>query len=219
MGLFNRGKQNCDICGSDIGLWKMKCLDGVICRECHAKQYEITKYLLSNKLTLNQIREYFDFVPTRMISNFFMIDEKEKRWMVSCEGAKNSERPKIYSFSDISSYELIENDEVITRNAYWMHNELISKKRINKLYIKITVNDFDNPVVMIKIIDKPINKLAYKSAFDNAHKILSLIELMFKQVNSSEEKKEFSNQYIYCRKCGNKLDLNSLFCNKCGEKI
>ncbi|MDH2336569.1 hypothetical protein [Clostridium perfringens] len=52
-----------------------------------------------------------------------------------------------------------------------------SKKQINKLYVKITVNDFNNPGVMIKIINThtKLNYLTYSATFKLAQEIFSLV--------------------------------------------
>lgn len=58
IGIFSKGKQCCDICSKTIGVGKVKCLDGVICGDCQLKQYKVSKIIGSNKITLDQIRNY-----------------------------------------------------------------------------------------------------------------------------------------------------------------
>ncbi|HHD2752250.1 TPA: SHOCT domain-containing protein [Clostridium perfringens] len=237
MGLFNRGKQNCDICGNTIGFGKVKCLDGVICGECQFKQHKISKCQLTNNLTLKEVKEYIDFNPTKNIDKYLLINESEKKWIAPLGISNGKKNPTIYNFSDISSYELIEDDEVILKSG-GLGRALVggalfggagaiiggitakrkSKKQINKLYIKITLNDFNNPVIIIKIIDKPTSYLLYKSVFNMAQELLSSIEIMVKSSSNSKQIEKVI-EAIYCKKCGNKLDINSVFCNKCGEKL
>lgn len=248
MGLFSKEKKSCDICGKVVGFGKAKCLDGIICGDCQLKQHKVSK-CLSTKLTLEQIKSYIDsgeehknrlnsFVPTRKVGKFLEIDENKREWLVPDGILGGKKNPKIYNFSDISSYELIEDNDTIIKGGLGRAvvggallggvgaivggttGKKTSKKQINKLYVKITVNDFNNPVVMIKIINTPTksNSLTYSAAFKSAQEILSLVELMFKQCNN-ERIEEVSEEAIYCRKCGNKMTIDSVFCSKCGEKL
>ena len=58
IGIFSKEKQCCDVCGKTISFGKIKCLDGVICGDCQLKQYKVSKIIDSNKLTLDEIRNY-----------------------------------------------------------------------------------------------------------------------------------------------------------------
>lgn len=250
MGIFSKEKKGCDICGKVVGFGKVKCLDGVICGDCQLKQYKVSKIIGSNKLTLDEIRNYIysgdenirrlnEFVVTRKVGKFLEIDENKKQWLVPDGILGGKKNPKVYNFSDISSYELIEDNDTIIKGGLGQAvvggallggvgaivgsttGKRKSKKQINKLYVKITVNDFNNPLVMIKIINTPTksNSLTYSAAFKSAQEILSLVELMFKQCNNDEKIEKVSEESIYCRKCGNKMDIDSVFCSKCGERL
>ncbi|MDK0901590.1 hypothetical protein P5F45_07780 [Clostridium perfringens] len=199
MGLFSKGKQSCDICGKTIGFGKVKCLDGVICGECQLKQYKVSKIIGSNKLTLDEIKSYIcsgdenvrklnEFVATRKVGKFLEIDKNKQQWLIPDGPLGIKKNPKIYNFSDISSYELIEDNDTIIKDCFGSFNAKVAKKNVSKLYVKITVKDFNNPFVMIKIIDTPIkkNSLAYSSAFKSAQEIISLLEIIIKKYENSE---------------------------------
>ncbi|HAT4309299.1 TPA: zinc-ribbon domain-containing protein [Clostridium perfringens] len=232
MGLFSKGKQSCDICGKTIGFGKVKCLDGVICGDCQLKQHKVSKIIGSNKLTLDEIKSYIcsgdenvrklnEFVVTRKVGKFLEIDENKQQWLIPDGPLGSKKNPKIYNFSDISSYELIEDNDTIIRDCFGSFNAKVAKKNVSKLYVKITVKDFNNPVVMIKIVNTPIkkNSLAYSSAFKSAQEIMSLLELINTECNDVDKVEKASGTVIYCKKCGNKMDIDSVFCSKCGEKL
>ena len=56
----------------------------------------------------------------------------------------------------------------------------VQKKRIDSLYIKVTLNNFDTPCILIPLITKPTktNSKEYQSAFQEAHKILSVLDVI-----------------------------------------
>lgn len=123
-----------------------------------------------------------EFVVTRKVGKLLEIDENKKQWLVPDRILCGKKNPKVYNFSDIYSYELIEDNDTIIRDCFGSFNTKIAKKNVSKLYIKITVKDFNNPVVMIKIIDTPIkkNSLAYSSAFKSVQEIIGLLEIIIK---------------------------------------
>lgn len=103
-----------------------------------------------------------------------------------------------HNFSDLISYELIEDDSIITTGgvghaliggalfggagaiAGGITGKRVQKKRIESLYIKVTLNSFKNPCILIPLITKPtkINGKEYKNAFEDAHKILSVLDVI-----------------------------------------
>lgn len=103
-----------------------------------------------------------------------------------------------YKFSDLISYDLLEDDSVVTSGG--VGQALISgaifggfgavaggltakrtqKKRVESIYIKVTLNTFDNPCILIPLITKPIktNSKEYQVALEEAHKILSILDVI-----------------------------------------
>lgn len=253
MGLFSKGKKSCSICGGKAGLGSMNCADGILCNSCFRKVYK-TSYGLVRDLTLEDINRknveekkneelYENFNVTKKVGKYFSMNEHERLWFIP-NNIWDKKTPKIYSFDDIVSFELIEDNDCIVKGGLGRAivgvallggvgavvggatGKKTSKKVITKLIIKITVNDIENPVVYINLLEKPTQaaSITYKNKFKLAQEILSLLELIVKQceITSTDEiKKEndMENNFIFCRKCGNKMTIDSFFCNKCGEKL
>ena len=109
--------------------------------------------------------------------------------------------PRIYSYDDIVEYELLEDGDTITKGG--LGRALVggavfggtgaivggvtggkrSKKVINSLKIKITIDDFESPVVYIHLITSKskANSFVYKTNFALAQEILSTFALIQKQ--------------------------------------
>lgn len=103
-----------------------------------------------------------------------------------------------YSFNDLISYELIEDDSLVTSGgvgqaliggavfggfgavAGGITAKRTQKKKIESLYIKVTLNDFSNPCIMIPLITKPTKTTSseYKNAFTLSHQILSVFDVI-----------------------------------------
>ena len=101
---------------------------------------------------------------------------------------------KTYHFEDIIDCELIEDGNSITKSsllgtaakglafglAGYLTSEKKQKKYCNKLEVKITINDFNNPCVYCKFIKKKtkVQSSEYEKAFNNAQKCLSTIKIV-----------------------------------------
>lgn len=103
-----------------------------------------------------------------------------------------------FDFEDLVSYELLEDDAIVTSGgvgqaliggliaggagliAGGITGKRVQKKRIESLGIRITINNFSSPCVMIPLITKPIktNSKEYQIAFEEAQKILSVLEVI-----------------------------------------
>lgn len=103
-----------------------------------------------------------------------------------------------YQFDDLLSYELMEDDSIVTSGgvgqaliggaifgaagaiAGGITGKRVQKKKIESLYIKITLNTFNSPCLLIPLITKPIktNSKEYQSAFNEAHQILSTLDVI-----------------------------------------
>ena len=113
-------------------------------------------------------------------------------------GGKKAGTNKWYPFSDLVSYDLLEDDSLVTSGgvgqalvggaifggvgavAGAITGKRVQKKRIESLYIKVTLNNFDTPCILIPLVTKPIktNSKEYQTAFEEAHKILSVLDMI-----------------------------------------
>ena len=113
-------------------------------------------------------------------------------------GKKKVGSKEWYEFDDLLSYELLEDDAVVTSGgvgqaliggfafggagmiAGGLTGKRVQKKRVESICIKVTINDFSCPCVIIPIVTKPIktNSKEYQNAFNEAHKILSVLDVI-----------------------------------------
>lgn len=113
-------------------------------------------------------------------------------------GGKKVGANEWHEFTDLISYDLIEDDSVVTSGgvgqaliggalfgglgavAGGITGKRTQKKRIESLYIKVTLNSFKNSCVLIPIITKPTktNSKEYKNAFEDAQEILSVLDVI-----------------------------------------
>ncbi|MGP1439094.1 MAG: hypothetical protein ACTTKH_08500, partial [Treponema sp.] len=63
-----------------------------------------------------------------------------------------------------------------------------SSKRINRLAISFSINDFDNPLIEIEFIEGSIEttSYSYKLELSKINKILSLLNILQKEYNKIE---------------------------------
>lgn len=103
-----------------------------------------------------------------------------------------------YDFDDLISYELLEDDSVVTSGgvgqaliggaifgaagaiAGGITGKRTQKKKVDSLYIKVTLNSFSSPCLMIPLITKSIKTSSkeYQAAFNEAHQILSTLDVI-----------------------------------------
>lgn len=113
-------------------------------------------------------------------------------------GGKKVGSNEWHSFSDLLNYDLLEDDAVVTSGgvgqalvggaifggvgaiAGGITGKRVQKKRIESLYIRVTLNSFSNPCVMIPLITKPTktNSKEYQNAFEDANRILSILDVI-----------------------------------------
>ncbi len=111
----------------------------------------------------------------------------------------NSSPEQIYNFDDISSFELLEDNNIVTSGglgtslaatfltssyaagaAGAIVGKKTSKKEINMMTIKLNMNNVNNAYVMIPIITKKTNTNSkeYREAYNLAQQILSTLNAM-----------------------------------------
>lgn len=158
---------------------------------------------------LNLNEESIPFKATRKIGAF-EIDENNKKWLMRPGTFDKNTKFRIYNFSDIIDFELLEDEESVIKGGLGravaggvlfggvgavvggVTANRKSKSVCNSLVIKITVNDIENPTIYINLIKKATKKNTntYKSLYNLAHQILSLLRLM---CNSKEPQNRAQN--------------------------
>lgn len=103
-----------------------------------------------------------------------------------------------FEFSNLLSYELLEDDSIVTSGgvgqaliggaifggvgaiAGGITGKRVQKKRVESITIKVTLNSFDTPCILIPLITKPIktNSREYQNAITSAHEILSILDVI-----------------------------------------
>jgi len=104
----------------------------------------------------------------------------------------------IYDFEDLIGYELLEDDSIVTSGgvgqaliggalfggfgavAGGITGKRVQKKKVESLIIKVTLNNFSAPCIMMPLITKPMktNSKEYQSAFNQAHQILAALDVI-----------------------------------------
>lgn len=101
-------------------------------------------------------------------------------------------------YKDLLNYDLLEDDSLVTSGgvgqaliggalfggfgavAGGITGKRTQKKKVDSLYIKVTVNNFSSPCIMIPLITKPTKTSSkeYNNAFQQAHQILSTLDVI-----------------------------------------
>lgn len=185
----------------------------------------------NQRMTEEKLALLKSFNVTRLVGNRILIDEKNKLWAIGevkyvhnlhkVYGDKLWDMPghqnkiKIFNFSDIIDFELLEDGYSVTKGGVSIGKALlgdflvgwpgfivggVTGKRKTKttcynMQIKITLNDFDLPMIMIPIITTRIPKgtKAYKNAVLIANEILSCLNIIS---NANDKPRSNSNVSI-----------------------
>jgi ribosomal protein L37AE/L43A len=220
MGFFDL-KATCANCNKEIGLNRFQIANKEwICPECFKKcGFNMTTPI--NKMSVSDIKyaisaqqknaeKLIAFKPTKKFGAFIEFDENQKTWLIPDGFLGTKKNPKIYNYSDIVDFELLEDGESITKGGLGraITGGLLfggigavvggitggkrSKSICNSLKIKITVNDMRSPVVYINLLATATKKdsFTYKSIYKSAQEILSTLQLI---CNSPKVPEENSN--------------------------
>lgn len=205
MGFFNL-KVKCAICNKEV-VWNHYEIadEKSICKDClkncgklttplkKLTVMDINKAIRANK-SINKLLKSFN--ATKRVGSFLEIDSKQKKWVVYDVFMVRKANPKIYKYTDIVEFELLENgypiakDELGTDTTYETFTETLgaafdgiigdkkNKTTCNNLRIKIKVNDEENPVVYINLIRSATKKDSqiYKNMCESAKECLSILE-------------------------------------------
>lgn len=198
---------------------------------------ELAPFVDAEKLYQEHLQE---FTPTKKIGSYMEIDEEKGEWLVPDGFFGGKKHPKIFKFEDIVNYELLVDESsvasggvgraiaggILFGGAGAIVGGVTGKKRsknvINSMKIKITVDNLQCPVVYIKFFSNSPTKtdsIMYRSFEKNAQECLSILDLLVNRFAKKQKENVITGDFIFCRKCGNKLPADSKFCSSCGEKI
>ena len=171
---------------------------------------------------------------TKKIGEFIYFDENNKKWTVP-EGMfrKKINQSKIYSYNDIVDFELLEDGNSVEKGGvgraivggtlFGGVGAIVGgvtghkhKSTCSRLQIKITLNNFDNPVEYINFIwaetrkDKPV----YKNSFNSAQEVMSILQLICNNSSNMNESKNSeqssTSNFDEIRKYKNLLDIGAI---------
>lgn len=156
------------------------------------KKFKMDKVVVPNSKKRGCLSKFLLISITNIFYPFFKKD-----------GKKNTDW---FSFDDLVSYELIQNDDVVVTGGvgkavvggavmtalagglWGMTGAVVGgvtgkrkqSKKVNYLAIRITLNSFDFPCCFIYLIEKPTksNSKEYKKVIENAQLILSALDLI-----------------------------------------
>ncbi|WP_342512300.1 SHOCT domain-containing protein [Sporosarcina sp. FSL K6-1522] len=199
----------CAICNSGTTfLFRRKIANNeVVCEDCFKKAKTLTtKQVIKLKtVTADEIRQsisdtvgnaVMNFIPTKVIGTAIQFDDENKRLLIPSSFGNDN----IYKYDDIVSYELLEDDEVVTSGglgraaiggmlfggAGAVVGAVTGRKNkgvCNSLGIKLTLNNMSQPVVYIPFIltKTKTDSDAYKAAASQAQECLSVLQLICNQ--------------------------------------
>ncbi len=222
MGFFSL-KAECAVCGNEASLNRYQIANKQwMCSSCMKKigfikigqaGKPITKMtpddirdLINGKI--NNENELDSFKATKKIGKYIEFDDKQEKWLVLSAILGRRNNSKVYNYSDIVDFELLEDGESVASGglgralvggalfggAGAVVGAVTGKKKAKgvctSLKLKITVNDFNNPAVYINFITASTkkNSFLYKTVMDDAQECLSTFQLICER--QKEEKAE-----------------------------
>lgn len=208
MGFFDL-KATCSVCKKEVGLNRFQIANKEwICPDCF-KKCGFNAATPIRKMTINDINaamsahaanaeELSSFNATKKVGTFIEFDDNKKQWLIPDGFMGKKKNPKIYNYSDIVDFELLEDGETITKGGLGraVAGGLLfggvgavvggvtggkkSKSVCNSLKIKITVRNMNNPVIYINFLTAPAKKdsFTYKTMYKSAQECLSVLQLI-----------------------------------------
>lgn len=208
MGFFDL-KATCSVCNKEVGLNRFQIANKEwICPDC-LKKCGFNAATPIRKMTVDDIKaamntqaanaeEFSNFNATKKVGTLIEFDDNKKQWLIPDGFLGKKKNPKIYSYSDIVDFELLEDGETITKGGLGravaggilfggvgavvggVTGGKKSKPICNSLKIKITVKSMNNPVVYINFLTSPTkkNSFTYKTMYNSAQECLSVLQLI-----------------------------------------
>ena len=207
-------KVKCSTCGKEVGMFERYQIADKewICSACFKEcGFKITTK--TEKMTVAGINKILDdkrayadelaaFTVTKAVTPFIEFDDNQKKWLVPDGFAGKKKHPKIHNYSDIVSYELLEDGESIIKSgglgraavgglllggAGAIVGGVTGGRRSSSvctsLRVKITLNDINDPVAYVDFLTGSTKKSSsiYKSFHESAQECLSVLQLICDQ--------------------------------------
>lgn len=200
--MFGKKKELCCICNQNEG--DKKIIEGVICKNCISKcgQFLLTfnwKNISSERIkqaiSANEVntKNVEIFNVTRKCEKYIELDEHNQLWKVPCFSPS-----LVFSYSDIISYELLQDGETITKGSLGgaivggalfggvgaivgSNMSTKTKQEISEYRIKIITKNLCYPEVYINFLTTgkiKSDSILYKTYSGNAQHILSLLAII-----------------------------------------
>lgn len=212
-GADENKNHHCSLCRNEIGfMQRLHTLDGYdICFTCYKRLVNPVE-IKSSTLTLEQIKDYLqqnirnsveikDFHTTRKIGDYLQIDEEQKKWLIIPD---TNIVPYIHSYSDIVSFELIQNNSQHSSSSsaiYGLDAALnpdnaggdiammlaTNNSYCSNLQIGITIKNVLNPVAYINFIkfQTELNGALYQARIKEARECLAVLKLITNEASVS----------------------------------
>lgn len=217
MGFFDL-KAVCAVCGDEIGLNRFQIANKEwICPSCFKKcgftpttqgirqmTSESLKQIVGRKEDSRELLK--TFTATKRIGMMMQFDDNQELWLINDGMMGGVKNPTIYSYTDIIDYELIENEETITKGGLGraaaggilfggvgavvggVTGGKKSKAICSSLRLRITVRDMNNPAVFVDFIkvDTKKSSFVYKEMFNQAHQCVATLQLICDQLEAEQ---------------------------------
>ena len=235
MGMFSRAV--CASCNGEIGRFDPKHRiknEEVICPRCYAMADmdgsigraknlvnfsvdEVRELVKRGEIEADRVMAEHDqvvvesmaFNATKKIGDLLEVDESEQKWRIPVKTGL----PKIHTFDEIVSFELLEEGETITKGGLGgaiaggllfggtgaVVGSVIGKKQskpmCNSMSIKIVLNNMSNPNEYIHVIDTPLKRsgFVFEVFFSQVQECLSVLQMICDNQNNKPAESNVSN--------------------------
>lgn len=202
-GLFGK-KGKCSICGVDT---KKEIADGFICSKCLDQAKSNLNAIKNLKITsVSEIKEAIEkskqdeidiknFKTTRKVKGYILFDDENKKIMFPKSILKLT-KAKIYNYSEIIEYEILEDGESITKGGLGravvggvllggvgavvggLTGGKTTKRKIKTFQVKIVLDNLAHPVEYIDMLNGSETKsdsFIYKAIKKDAEDIVAIL--------------------------------------------
>ncbi len=152
---------------------------------------DIANFGIRRAKKIIHVQKQADFQSTREFGPYIEFDEVRRKFLVPPgHMLRSSKVPRAFRFEDVLGYEFIEDGGVIARagaamDRVTLYGEDAAKKkaRATSLQLKISVNDPEEPQIVITLIDDTMrtNSIIYKLALSTAKQIIETFDSILGQ--------------------------------------